>query len=306
MKKPKYIWHDGKIMPWEKAVTHVATWTLHYGVGVFEGMRAYEGKGNSYIVRLGDHVQRLIESAKIYQIPLKYSKNQIEEAVLEIVRKNEHKSCYIRPLLFYGEMEKLGLDPGKTPTVLSIFTVDFGRYLGEDALEKGIKCGISSWRRQPPFSVPTLAKCGANYANAHIAKMEALREGYGEAIMTDFEGYASEGSAENLFMVEDGVLVTPPEYESILKGVTRDCIIQIAKDEGIEVKERQITHGQLFVADELFFSGTAGEVTPINNVDGRKIGNEKRGPITKRLQEIYFDAVNGNNEKYKHWVTKVY
>ncbi len=306
IEKQKFLWSDGKMVPWDEARVHVSCWSLHYGVGVFEGLRAYEGDKNSYVVRLEDHVDRLLNSAKIYMINVPYSKQQLMQGTIDSVKSNNLKSCYIRPIVFLDAMVELGLNPGATPVRAAIYAIPFGRYLGADALEKGIRCGTSSWRRNAPYIMPTEAKCCGNYANSYLAKQEALRNGYAEAIMLDPRGYVSEGSAENIFVVKDGAISTPPVSASILKGITRDCVMKIAKSEKLELVERDINRAELYTADEVFFSGTGGELTPITEIDQRKVGSGVRGPVCKRMQDVYFGAVTGKDKKYKGWVTQVY
>jgi len=306
IEKTKLIWQDGKLVPWDDAKVHVATWSLHYGLAIFEGMRAYEGKNNTFIFRLEDHMKRMIRSAKMYLMPIPLSLEEMCSAVKKTVKANKIKSGYIRPVLHYGYMKKLGLNPGDTPINFFVFVVPFGRYLGEEALEKGIHCCISSWRRHAPFIVPPESKCCANYANSVLAKREALLNGYQEAILLDYRGFVSEGSGENIFIVRDSVLKTPPLHASILEGITRDSIMKISRDLGMKCIEQDITRGELYVSEEIFLTGTAGEVTPVTKIDHRVIGSGKVGPITKKLQKTYFDVVKGKNKKYKKWLTAVY
>ncbi len=302
----KFIWHNGKVIPKEEFKLPLWTWTLHYGAGVFEGLRFYKGKNNSFIVRAEDHMRRFLNSAKIYTIKVKYGVDELVQGIIETIRANKQDEGYIRPIAYYGPMKELGLKPVHTPVWVGIFTIPFGRYLGADALEKGITCCISSWTRHRPNIMPPLAKCGANYANSMLASKEAVRNGYDEAIMLDERGLVSEGPGENLFIVKDNTLITPPLAASVLDGITRDCIMRIARDEGVCVVERDVMRAELYVADEVFFTGTAGEVTPITSIDGRIVGSGKRGELTKKLQDIYFSAVTGKNPKYKEWVTPIY
>lgn len=302
----KFVWHNGRVIPGNTFSLPLWTWTLHYGAGVFEGIRFYEGKNNSFIVRPGDHIRRMFNSAKIYLMKIPFTEGQILDGIIETIKANKLKSGYIRPIAYYGPMKELGLKPKETPVWVGIFTIPFGRYLGEDAIEKGIKCCVSSWTRHHPNIMPPEAKCCANYANSMLASKGAVMDGYDEAILLDPNGYVSEGPGENIFLVRGGILSTPPLSSSVLPGITRDCVIKIAKDQGIEVREEVITRGQLYIADEIFFTGTAGEVTPITEIDHRTIGEGKRGPVTKKLQETYFDAVTGKNPKYKAWITPVY
>lgn len=305
--KTEWIWHNGKMVKWDEAKTSVATWSLHYGVSFFEGIRAYWNGKQLNVVRLKEHIKRLFDSARIYDVKIPFSQEELENAVVETLKKNNLKTtAYIRPIVYFGEMKALGLNPGETPVNVAIFTIPFGRYLGPDALEKGIKVGIASWRKIPSFCLPQEAKCGANYANSYLTALEAKKAGFEEALLLDHKGNVCEGPGENFFIVKNGEVVTTPTYVSILNGITRDCIIKIAKDENISIKEKEITIGEVFVADEAFFTGTAGEVTPITSINGRIIGEGKIGKTTKKLQEIYFDAVNGKNEKYSKWITPVY
>lgn len=305
--KTKWVWHNGKLVKWEEAKTHVATWSLHYGVSLFEGMRAYWNGRQLFVVRLKDHMKRMFDSAKMYDVTIPYKQEKLEKAVLETLKKNNMKTTtYIRPIAYFGEMKALGLHPGDTPVNVSIFVTPFGRYLGPDALEKGIKVCIASWRKVPPFSLPPEAKCSANYANSYLTSLEAKKAGYEEALLLDHRGFICEGPGENFFMIKDGKLMTTPPYASILHGITRDCVLKIAKDEKIATEERDMTRGEVYAADEAFFTGTAGEVTPITSVDGRVVGDGKAGKIMKKLQAIYFGAVNGKNAKYKEWITPVY
>jgi len=305
--KTEWIWHNGEIKKWDDARLSIATWSLHYGVAFFEGIRAYWNGSQLFVVRLKDHVKRMFDSAKIYGVTIPYKPEEIERAVLEVLKKNNIKTtCYIRPIAYFGEMKALGLHPGQTPVDVGIFTIPFGRYLGPDALEKGIKACITTWRKAPPFCLPPEAKCSANYANSYLNSLEAAKAGYEEALLLDNQGFICEGPGENFFMVKNGELITTPRHSSILNGVTRDCILRIAKDEKIPSAEKDLTRGEVYVADEAFFTGTAGEVTPITGIDGRIIGDGKAGKMTKKLQEIYFDAVNGKSTKYKEWVTPVY
>ena len=305
--KTEWVWHNGEFKKWEDATVQISCWSLHYGVSFFEGMRAYWNGEQLFVVRLKDHIQRMLNSAKMYDVQIPFSLETLSNAVLETLRKNKLKTTtYIRPIAYFGEMKALGLKPGETPVQVSIFVTPFGRYLGPDALEKGIRVGISTWRKTPPFCLPPEAKCSANYANSYLTSREAIKAGFEEALLLDHRGFICEGPGENFFMVKEGKLITTPTYSSILHGITRDCILKIARDEKIATEERDITRGEVYIADEAFFTGTAGEVTPITSVDGRVIGDGRAGKITKRLQSIYFDAVNGKNAKYKEWVTPVY
>ena len=303
--KQKYLWSDGKIVDWESAQVHVSCWSLHYGVGFFEGLRAYEGKDNTYIVRLGEHVDRLFNSAKIYGIQIPYTKEEISKGIIDTVAKNKLKSCYIRPIVFLGEMKALGLNPESTQVRAAVFAIPFGHYLGADCLEKGISCKTSSWRKHSPFIVPVHSKCIGNYANVYLEKQEAQKDGYAEAIVLDERGFVCEGSAENIFMVKDGKVSTP-NGASVLLGITRQCVLDICKEEGIALVERDIARDELYTADEVFLTGTAGELTPVTKIDNRVIGSGSRGPVCKKVQEIFFSAVTGKSKKHSKWVTPVY
>ena len=293
------------MVKWDDANVHVSCWSLHYGVGFFEGLRAYEGKTNTHIVRLEDHVERLFNSSKIYGIEIAYSKKEISGGIVECVKKNKLKSCYIRPIVFLGEMKALGLDPGETRVRVAIFSIPYGHYLGADALEKGVSCKTSSWRKHTHFIVPVHAKCTGNYANAFLQKQEAAKDGYAEAVVLDDRGFVCEGSAENIFVVKDGKISTPGSA-SMLTGITRQCVFDICGDEGIDIIERDIARDELYTADEVFFSGTAGDLTPVTRIDDRVIGSGARGPVCRKIQDVYFGAVTGKNTRYQHWITPVY
>lgn len=304
MKPTKYIWKNNEFIPWELATTHVLTHALHYGTGVFEGIRAYSTSRGTAIFRASDHYQRLIESAIIYQMPIPYSEIEFIQATRELIKKNELSSCYIRPLIYrgYGVM---GLNPKHAPIDTIIAAWEWGTYLGEEGLKKGIRCQISSWRRIDSQIMPTLAKCTANYANSVLAKQEALNCGFDEAIMLNMSGTISEGPGENLFMVMGNTLVTPHLTDAVLMGITAQSVIQIAKDLGFTIVTRSIPREELFIADELFFTGTAAEVTPIREIDGRIIKSKGRGPVTQKIQSKFFDVVQGKDERYLPWLTFV-
>ncbi|MEO1958129.1 MAG: branched-chain amino acid transaminase [Nautiliaceae bacterium] len=304
MKEAKYIWMDGEFVPWSEAKVHVLTHTLHYGNGVFEGTRAYQTDDGLAIFRLKDHTKRLLNSAKIVKIDVPFSQKELEEAQIELLRKNEFKgNVYIRPLVFLG-YGKMGLYHIGAPVHVSIAAWEWGAYLGEEGLEKGIRVKVSSLARNSVKSTFGKAKAVANYLNSQMAKFEAIEAGYEEALMLDDEGFVAEGSGECFFIVRDGKLITPPNDNS-LESITQATVIELAKDMGIEVERRRITRDEVYIADEAFFTGTAAEVTPIREVDARIIGDGKRGPITKKLQDAYFDVVYGRNDKYKHYLTYV-
>ncbi len=304
MEKAKYIWMDGKLTPWDEAKVHILTHTLHYGNGVFEGTRAYQTEDGLAIFRLRDHTKRLLNSAKITMIKPPYTIEELENAQIELLRANDFKSnVYLRPLIYLG-YGVMGLYHVNAPVQTSIAAWEWGSYLGDEGLEKGIRVKISSFTRNSVRSTMGKAKAVANYLNSQMAKFEALDCGYEEALMLDDEGFIAEGSGECFFIVRDGVLITPPNDTS-LESITQDMVIRLAKDLGIEVKRERITRDEVFVCDEAFFTGTAAEVTPVREVDARIIGDGKRGAITKRLQEAYFDVVYGRNDKYKNLLTYI-
>jgi branched-chain amino acid aminotransferase len=304
MKEAKYIWMDEEFVPWSEAKVHVLTHTLHYGNGVFEGTRAYQTEDGLAIFRLQDHTKRLLNSAKIVKIDVPFSQKELEDAQIELLRKNEFKgNVYIRPLVFLG-YGKMGLYHIGAPVHVSIAAWEWGAYLGEEGLEKGIRVKVSSLARNSVKSTLGKAKAVANYLNSQMAKFEAIEAGYEEALMLDDEGFVAEGSGECFFIVRDGKLITPPNDNS-LESITQATVIELAKDMGIEVERRRITRDEVYIADEAFFTGTAAEVTPIREVDARIIGDGKRGPITKKLQDAYFDVVCGRNDKYKHYLTYI-
>ncbi len=304
MEKAKYIWMDGKLTPWDEANIHILTHTLHYGNGVFEGTRAYQTKDGLAIFRLRDHTKRLLNSAKITMISPTYSLEELEKAQVELLKANDFKSnVYIRPLIYLG-YGVMGLYHKNAPVKTSIAAWEWGSYLGDEGLEKGIRVKISSFVRNSVKSTMGKAKAAANYLNSQMAKYEAIDCGYEEALLLDDEGFVAEGSGECFFLVRDGVLITPPNDNS-LESITQDMVIQLAKDFDIEVKRERITRDEIFIADEAFFTGTAAELTPVREVDARIIGDGSRGKITKRLQEAYFDVVYGRNDKYKHLLTYI-
>ncbi|MDS1140730.1 branched-chain amino acid transaminase [Pusillimonas sp. SM2304] len=298
-----FIWYDGKLVPWRDATTHVLTHSLHYGLSVFEGVRAYDTDLGTAIFRLRDHTKRLFNSAHIYQMDIPYDQDAINAAQLEVVRQNKLASCYIRPLVFYGS-EKMGVSPKGARVHVAIAAWPWGAYLGEEALQQGIRVKISSYARQHVNVTMPRAKVASTYANSIIANAEALDHGYDEAILLDTDGFVAEGSGENIFIVKDGALCEP-EIASALTGITRSTIHALAADLGIPLLTKRLTRDDLYIADEAFFTGTAAEVTPIREVDRRVIGQGSRGPITEKLQKAFFDVVNGKNPKYHHWLSKV-
>ena len=289
-------WKDGNI--------HVHSHDVHYGTSVFEGIRAYKNENGVGVFRLKEHVQRLFDSAKIYKIEIPFTQEEIEEAILETVRVNELDGCYIRPIVFKGYGE-LGVDPSNCPVNVVIAAWEWGSYLGEEGMANGVDIGVSSWRKPAPDTFPALAKCGANYMNSQLAKLEAIDNGYDEAIMLDYEGHVSEGSGENIFLVEGEKLFTPSMSSSNLKGITRDSVMTIARDLGYEVVEEVISRERLYAADEVFFTGTAAEVTPIRSIDHRTIGIGRRGPISEKIQTAFFDIVEAKSEDKYNWLSYI-
>ncbi|MBA2606449.1 MAG: branched-chain amino acid transaminase [Acidobacteriota bacterium] len=304
------VWHNGKLIDWNDARVHVMTHAIHYGSSVFEGIRAYETKRGPAVFRLTEHMQRLLNSAKIYRMEIKYSRAELCQAAVELVRDSGMEHCYIRPIVFRGldeEKPSFGVNPFPNPIEYYIGAWDWGKYLGEEALESGVDVCVSSWTRITSNSLPSMAKAGANYMNSQLIKMEAILGGFSEGIALDDRGFVSEGSGENLFLVNNGRLITPPLGAAILPGITRDSIIQIAKELGIEVEETTIQRAALYLTDELFFTGTAAEVTPIRSVDHITIGEGKRGEITKKLQEEFFKIIRGERPAPNNapWLTYV-
>ena len=298
-----FIWYDGKLVPWRDATTHVLTHSLHYGLAVFEGVRAYKTVEGTAIFRLAEHTQRLFNSGRLYLMEIPYDKEQLMAAQREVVRANKLESCYLRPIAFYGS-EKMGVSPKGAKVHVAIAGWPWGAYLGADALEKGIRVKTSSFARHHINVTLARAKFSGTYANSILANQEATMDGYDEALLLDVDGFVAEGSGENLFVVKNGKLYEP-ELTSALIGITRDSVITLANDIGIEVRAKRMTRDDVYIADEAFFTGTAAEVTPIRELDNRPIGNGECGPITKKLQSLFFDVVNGRNPKYKSWLTPV-
>ncbi len=299
IEKVDYIWMDGEFVRWDDATIHLLTHSLHYGLGVFEGIRCYSTKDGPAIFRLTDHMRRLLRSAKIHLITPKYSAEELVEVTKELVRRNGVDACYIRPIMYlgYGEM---GLNPLNCEVRTAIAIWPWGTYLGEEGLKHGVRVRISSFRRLEPNIIPHAAKATGQYINSILAKVEALQSGYDEAILLNSHGYVTDGSGENIFQVRDGVLTTPPLSSGALEGITRDTILTIAGDLGYETREADLVRSDLYIADELFFTGTAAEVVPIREVDGREIGEP--GPITRKCQEVFFSVVHGELERYRHWL----
>ena len=295
------IWIDGDLTDWDAARVHVLTHALHYGSGVFEGIRAYETPQGAGIFRLTDHLRRLFRSAAVYMMDLPYSLDELVAAAKETVRVNGLTSCYVRPIAFhaYGEM---GLNPLPVPVSVAVAAWPWGTYLGDDCLENGARVIVSSWRRPDPNTLPAQAKATGQYINSGLAKVEALKAGYDDALMLGPDGTVSEGTGENVFIVRDAVLITPPESSGALMGITRESAITIAEDAGYEVVQRKLSRADVYTADEAFLTGTAAEITPIREVDERLLASNGRGPITKEIQQTYFAAVKGEIDRYAHWV----
>ena len=302
--KETKVWMDGEFVEWKDANISVLSHVVHYGTSVFEGIRAYENENGVAVFRLKEHVQRLFDSAKIYKIDIPFTQEEVEEAILETLRVNDLGACYIRPIVFRGYGE-LGVNPLGCPVNVVIAAWEWGSYLGEEGMANGVDIGVSSWRKPAPDTFPALAKCGANYMNSQLAKLEAIDNGFDEAIMLDYEGHVSEGSGENIFLVENGKLFTPSMSSSNLKGITRDSVMTIARDLGYEVVEEVISRERLYSADEVFFTGTAAEVTPIRSIDHRTIGIGRRGPISEQLQSTFFDIVEAKVEDKYGWLSYI-
>ncbi len=299
-----WIWYDGKMVPWRDATTHVLTHTLHYGMGVFEGVRCYETIDGPAIFRLRDHTDRLFRSAQIFGMKIPFAKEAIEEAQKDVVRRNKLGSCYIRPIAFYGS-NALGVAAKTNPVLVAIAAWPWGAYLGADGIEKGIRVKTSSFTHHHPNVTMCKAKAVGNYPVSILANQEATHDGYEEAMLLDPQGFLCQGSGENVFIVRNGALHTPDLAGGALEGITRETIIEFARELGIPVHERRITRDEVYIADEAFFTGTAAEVTPIREYDQRPVGSGTRGPITGKLQSMFFDTVNGRNASKKHWLAKV-
>ncbi len=298
-----FIWMDGEFVAWREANIHILTHTLHYGMGVFEGVRCYETTNGSAIFRIGEHTQRLINSAKIFQIKIPFSRNDLETAQIEVVRMNKLKACYIRPIVFLGS-EKMGLNPEGCSVHVSIAAWPWGTYLGDDGLSNGIRVKTSSFSRHHINSSMVRAKACGYYINSILAHQEVSKNGYDEALMLDTDGYVSEGAGENLFIVKKNIIYTT-DLTTCLDGITRDTVFELAKEMGITIKEKRITRDEIYGADEAFFTGTAAEITPIKELDDRQIGDGKKGEITNNLQQLFFDIVAGKTEKFSHWLNEI-
>lgn len=298
------IWRDGAMVDWEDATIHVMSHVVHYGSSVFEGIRCYETPDGPAIFRAPDHMHRFLDSCKIYRMPMRYSVDELVAACGEVVADNGLTHCYLRPVALRTGQE-MGVLPYKAPVETFIIPWIWGRYLGDEALEKGVDVCVSSWRRPAPDTTPTLAKAGGNYLNSQLSKMEARADDYAEGIMLDSFGYVAEGSGENLFVVRDGTVMTPPLASGILGGITRDCVTRIATDLGYPVVEKTLPRELLYIADELFFSGTAAELTPIRSVDRIEVGTGKPGPITLAIQAVYMGIATGRLPDRYGWLTRV-
>ena len=299
------IWMNGSLVDWNDAKIHIASHVIHYGSAVFEGARCYDTPRGSACFRLDAHMRRLYDSARIYRMEPHIDQDAMTNAVLETIRVNAHKACYIRPLIYRG-YNALGVNPFPCPIDTAVLTWEWGAYLGQDALERGVDVRIASWSRVAPNTFPTLAKTSANYANSQLIKMEAVTEGYSEGIALDSFGYLSEGSGQNLFLVRDEIIYTPPLTASILPGITRNSVITIARDLGFKVREEMLPRELLYICDEAFFAGTAVEITPIRSVDKIQVARGVRGPITTAIQQAYFDIINGKAPDRHGWLTFVY
>ncbi len=302
IKKSDKIWFNGKFINWDDAKIHILSHVISYGTAMFEGERCYNTKKGPAVFRLKDHTDRLFNSCKIYRMDIPFSKKEFNDACLETIRTNRMKECYLRPIVIRG-YGSIGVDPFPCPIDVYIAVWEWGKYLGEDALEKGVDVRVSSWTRMAPNTFPALAKCAANYMNSQLIKMEAVVDGYIEGVSLDINGYVSEGSGENIFIVRDGKLLTPPLSSCILPGITRETIITIAQDLGYEVTVRNIPREELYLADEVFFTGTAAEVTPIRSIDRIIIGKGKIGPVTKQLQSEYLALARGEKPNKYSWLT---
>ncbi len=298
------VWMNGEFVPWKDAKIHLASHVIHYGSSIFEGLRAYETAKGTAVFRMIDHTRRLYNSAKIYRMEIPYTQAEFNQAILETIRKNGLKSCYIRPIVYRG-YKSLGVDPFPNPVDCAVMVWEWGKYLGPEALENGVDVCVSSWWRLAPNTFPALAKSGANYMNSQLIKMEAMLDGYSEGIALNIRGHISEGSGENIFLVKDGQVVTPPLSSSVLPGITRDTVMTLLKEMGIGIVEDTIPREMLYIADEVFFTGSAAEVTPIRSIDKIVIGSGTCGPLTRRLQEAFFAYVRAQREDAYGWMSYV-
>lgn len=302
--KSNYIWYDGEFVPWDDAKVHVLSHAMHYGSSVFEGIRAYSTPKGPAVFRLQKHVRRLFDGTTVYRMDIPFTQQEITDAILATVAKNDLKGCYIRPLVFRGYGD-LGVEPRTCPVHVIIAAWDWGVYLGKEALEEGVDIGVSSWRRAAPDTYPSGVKGGGHYMNSQLIRMEAAENGFAENIALDVFGYVSEGSGENVILVRDGEIHTPPGSASILSGITRDSVLTLAREMGYAVHERMIQREELYMADEMFFCGTAAEVSPIRSVDHITIGAGRRGPVTAALQKAFFDVVTGQTPDTHNWLSLV-
>src|SRR5687768_13598716 len=298
------IWMNGTLVPWADAKIHIGTHAIHYGSAVFEGVRCYNTPEGPAVFRLDAHTRRLFDSAKIYRMDVPIGPDDFNRAVVETIAANEMDACYIRPIIYRG-YGLLGVNPFPCPVDMAILVMDWGKYLGPEALEKGVDARVSSWTRIAPNTLPAMAKSAANYMNSQLIKMEAITEGYSEGIALDSEGYLSEGSGENIFLVKNGTLLTPPLVSSILPGITRDSVMTLARRQGIPVREERVPREMLYLADEVFFTGTAAEITPIRSVDKIVIGKGARGPVTEAVQRAFFDVIECRVPDEFGWLTFV-
>ena len=299
-----FIWKNGKLVSWKDATIHVLSHVVSYGSSLFEGSRCYKSADGSACFRLRDHVDRLFNSAKIYRMEIPYTPDEIFDAIIKTISANEYEACYIRPIVYRG-YDSLGVDPRPCPVDVVIAVWEWGQYLGPETIENGVDVCVSSWNRIAPNTLPALAKAGGNYMNSQLIKLEALANGYVEGIALDVNGHVSEGSGENIFLVRDGKIYTPPQSSYVLLGITRDSIMKLANDLGIEVIEQEQLREALYISDEVFFTGSAAEITPIRSIDKIKIGNGSRGPITRRLQDAFFGIIEGKTEDRHNWMTQV-
>jgi branched-chain amino acid aminotransferase len=296
------VWHNGKFIPWAEATVHVASHVVSYASCLFEGIRCYETPQGPAIFRLKEHTDRLVNSCKIYRMELEYSREQLAQALVELVRVNKVKHCYLRPVVFRGYGE-VGVNPLKNPIEIYLLAWQWGKYLGAEALAQGVDVCVASWHRMAPNTMPAMAKAASNYMNAQLIKMEAITNGYVEGIALDPSGHISEGSGENIFLVRDGKIYTPPLASSVLPGITRDSVMTLAREFGHEVSEQPLAREMLYIADEVFFTGTAAEITPIRSVDRIVVGKGQPGPVTRRLQERFLGIVEGRTEDKYGWLT---
>jgi branched-chain amino acid aminotransferase len=300
----EFIWHNGELVPWEEAKVHVLTHGLHYGTGVFEGVRAYETSQGTAIFRHRDHLDRLFRSAELYYMPIPYTLEELRSATHELIRANELRECYIRPIVFRG-YGQIGLYPLDAPVEVSIAVWHWGAYLGEEGKRSGVRAKVASWRRIPDDALIPQAKACGQYLNSVLAKIEASKAGYQEAILLDSRGFVCEGSGENIYAVRDGVIATPPQIAGILDGISRKSVIRIARDLGYEVVERDLARAELYLADEVFLTGTAAELVPVREIDDHAIGTGQPGPITRELQRVFEDALHGRDPRYRAWLDVV-